>query len=45
MIHTFTFALEYAIRKIQESLVEVKCNGAHELLVYVDADCEVTLTT
>jgi len=32
----FKFALEYAIRKIQESKKGLKLNGIHELLVYAD---------
>jgi hypothetical protein len=30
------FALEYAIRKIQKNQVELKLNGAHQLLAYAD---------
>jgi hypothetical protein len=32
----FNFALEYAIRKVQESHVELKLNGTHQLLAYAD---------
>jgi hypothetical protein len=32
----FNFALEYAIRKVQENLVRLKQNGTHQLLAYAD---------
>jgi hypothetical protein len=32
----FNFALEYAIKKVQESHVELKLNGTHLLLAYAD---------
>jgi hypothetical protein len=32
----FNFALEYVIRKVQESQVGLKLNGTHQLLAYAD---------
>jgi hypothetical protein len=32
----FNFAVEYAIRKVQENQVRLKLNGTHQLLAYAD---------
>jgi hypothetical protein len=34
----FNFVLEYAIRKVLENQVELKLNGTHQLLAYVDVN-------
>jgi hypothetical protein len=36
MTIVFIFALEYAIRKVQENQVGMKVNGNHQLLAYAD---------
>jgi hypothetical protein len=32
----FSFALEYAIKKVQENQIGLKLNGTHQILAYAD---------
>jgi hypothetical protein len=32
----FNFALEYAIKNVEENQMELKSNGTHQLLIYAD---------